>query len=139
MTRDKALENYYFYTGKASDIVGQLGLAAIAVVWVFKVDRAGQPTIPRALFIAAGWAILTLAIDALQYLYGAAAWGIFHRIKERAGQDQPIFGAGTIKLGDDTLLLGQGRDCDCNVYLSPVVSDKARSGGLERVHKAVGQ
>jgi len=86
VTSEKALENYYFYTGKASDIIRQLALAAIAVVWVFKIDRAGQPTVPRALFIAAGWTILTLAIDALQYLYGAAAWGIFHRVKEKAGE-----------------------------------------------------
>lgn len=78
-----ARENYYFYSGKASDVVRQLGLAAIAVVWVFKTEQAGVAVVPEPLLVAAKWAVLALALDFLQYLYGAAAWGILHRVKER--------------------------------------------------------
>lgn len=85
LTPEEALENYYYFTGKASDVIRQLGLAAIALVWLFKVDVAGRPQLPNLLFVAAYWAVVSLALDLLQYLYGAAAWGIFHGIKERAG------------------------------------------------------
>lgn len=83
MEPSEAREIYYFNSGKASDIVRQLGLAAIAIAWVFKTDTAGKPEIPSTLIAAAAWAIVTLSLDALQYLYATAAWGIFHRLKER--------------------------------------------------------
>lgn len=85
LTPEEALENYYYFTGKASDVIRQLGLAAVALVWLFKVDVAGRPQLPEILLVAAQWAVVSLALDLLQYLYGAAAWGIFHGIKERSG------------------------------------------------------
>lgn len=85
VTPDKALENYYYFSGKASDVVRQLGLAAVALVWLFKIDIEGMPQLPALLLTAAVWAASSLALDLLQYLYGAAAWGIFHRIQERKG------------------------------------------------------
>ena len=36
-----AREIYYFYSGKTSDLVRQLGLAGIAVIWLFKYDVQG--------------------------------------------------------------------------------------------------
>src|SRR5438105_11693077 len=83
MTPEKALENYYYFTGKASDVIRRLGLAAVGVVWVFKKDLQGQPTLPILLFSAAQWAVVSLALDLLQYLYGSAAWGILHGFEER--------------------------------------------------------
>jgi len=88
MKPSDAREIYYFNSGKASDIVRQLGLAAIAIAWVFKTDQAGQPSIPQMLFAAAAWAIVTLSLDALQYLYAAAAWGVFHRHKEKKKEEE---------------------------------------------------
>lgn len=83
MTPEQALENYYYFSGKASDVVRQLGLAAVALVWLFKVDIEGKPQLPSLLLTAAAWAVVSLALDLLQYLYGAAAWGIFHGVQER--------------------------------------------------------
>jgi len=40
-----AREIYYFYSGKTSDLVRQLGLAGIAVIWLFKYDAQGIPKI----------------------------------------------------------------------------------------------
>lgn len=70
---------------KLSDVVRQLALAGIAVVWVFKVGVAGQDRVPKELVPTAVAMISALAIDALQYAYAAAAWGIFNRVKERSG------------------------------------------------------
>ena len=44
-----AREFYYFNSGKTSDLVRQLGLAGIAVVWIFKYDVLGVPKIPAPL------------------------------------------------------------------------------------------
>ena len=88
MKPNEAREIYYFNSGKASDIVRQLGLAAIAIAWVFKTDQAGHPVIPRGLIVTAAWAIITLSLDALQYLYATAAWGILQRRKELLRQDE---------------------------------------------------
>lgn len=85
MTPEKALENYYYFSGKASDVVRQLGLAAVALIWLFKIDIGGKPQLPALLLAAAIWAVSSLALDLLHYLYGAAAWGIFHGIQERKG------------------------------------------------------
>ena len=44
-----ARDLYYFYSGKTSDLVRQLGLAAIAVIWIFKFEVGGTPKIPNDL------------------------------------------------------------------------------------------
>jgi hypothetical protein len=78
-----ARAEYNAYSGKASDVARQLAFAAIAVVWIFKTDQAGTPKVPRELIWPASFAIGCLAADVLQYLYGSAAWGYFHRWKEK--------------------------------------------------------
>ena len=83
MTPKEALEAYYYYTGKVSDVIRQLGFAAIGVTWAFKVDVAGRPRLSPRLLSAARLAVASLACDLLQYIYGSAVWGIFHRMKEK--------------------------------------------------------
>lgn len=80
-----ARDNYYFNSGKTSDLVRQLGLAAIAVVWLFKQDVGGIPKIPSALHLPLALVVLGLALDLLQYAVATAIWGIFNRFKERSG------------------------------------------------------
>ncbi len=90
-----AEEEFQYYTQKAGDIGRQLGLAGLAVVWLFHfavADETGSPAIglnesfktPVILFIA------SLGLDALQYLLGALLWGIaFHQDSGgRAYQDK---------------------------------------------------
>ena len=40
-------------------------------------------TIPNELRLAGVLVVISLALDFLQYVYASAAWGIFHRFKEK--------------------------------------------------------
>src|ERR1700747_32122 len=71
-----------FYTGKARDIARALALTAIAVVWFFAaggiehitpVATIHQLRLNTALTWALYTAILSVMLDLLQYLWGAAA------------------------------------------------------------------
>lgn len=84
MNLSDAREKYEYFSGKASEIVRQLGFAGIAIVWIFKVDLRNGPAMPLSLMLAAMLLVLGLTFDLLHYLYGAIAWGVFHRIKERS-------------------------------------------------------
>ena len=85
-----AREFYYFYSGKTSDLVRQLGLAGIAVIWIFKYDVQGIPKIPQALSIPLILIIIGLALDLLQYTIATFIWGIFQRHKEVSGVDENV-------------------------------------------------
>lgn len=80
-----ARELYYFYSGKTSDLVRQLGLAGIAVIWIFKYNVEGVPKIPEALLLPLILIVLGLALDLLQYAVATSIWGIFQRRKELSG------------------------------------------------------
>lgn len=80
-----ALENYYTYSGKASEIVRQLGLAGIAVVWLFKQDNKQFAQIPADLKLPLFLIVIGLACDLLQYAVSTVIWGTYHRHKERSG------------------------------------------------------
>ena len=80
-----ARDNYYFYSGKTSDLVRQLGLAGIAVIWIFKYEVQGVPKIPEALSLPLLLIVLGLAFDLLQYAVATSIWGIFQRHKEVRG------------------------------------------------------
>jgi len=84
-----ALDNYYTYSGKASDVTRQLAFGAIAVVWIFKTERDGALRLPAALLWPAVCTVLALFFDSLQYLYATAAWGIFHRAQEQKLKRDP--------------------------------------------------
>ena len=78
-----ANESYQFYSGKASDISRQLSLAALGIVWIFKVDHAGASTLPHALLLPSLLAVSALTVDLLQYVYGAIVWGWIRRREEK--------------------------------------------------------
>lgn len=82
MNLNDAREHYYAHTGKASDIVRQLGLAGIALVWIFKTDVAGKIVVPQALIPVSILIVAGLAADLLQYVFGSLCWGIFGHIKD---------------------------------------------------------
>jgi hypothetical protein len=83
-----ARDNYYFYSGKTSDLVRQLALAGIAVIWIFKFDVQGIPKIPEALSLPLTLIVLGLSFDLLQYVLATTIWGIFQRKKELSGIDE---------------------------------------------------
>lgn len=80
-----ARDLYYFYSGKTSDLVRQLGLAGIAVIWLFKYEAQGVPKVPEALVLPLILIVLGLALDLLQYAVATCIWGVFHRLKEKSG------------------------------------------------------
>jgi hypothetical protein len=81
---------YDYFSGKASDIVRQLGFAGIAIIWVFKEEVGGEIQIPQLLLWAGLLIILTLAFDLVHYAAGTLVWGAFHRSKERAGVSEEV-------------------------------------------------
>ena len=80
-----ARDYYYFNSGKTSDLTRQLGLAGIAIIWIFKYEVLGVQKVPENLLLPLGLIVVGLALDLLQYAIATGVWGIFHRIKERSG------------------------------------------------------
>lgn len=80
MKISEARDFYYFYTGKTSEIVRQLALAGIAVVWIFK---TGQTQLPSELILPLNLIIGTLILDLLQYFVAATIWGLYSRYQEK--------------------------------------------------------
>ncbi len=83
MSLEKSREHYYFNSGKASDLVRQVGFAAIAVIWLFKIEINGSPRVPDALIAPLCLVVVALAADFLQYAVASAIWGIYLRSKEK--------------------------------------------------------
>ena len=79
-------EAYYAFSGKLSENVRTLALSSVAIVWTFKADdKSGAVLLHPDLYWALLWAMLAMASDLMQYLYGSAAWGIYTWWKERSG------------------------------------------------------
>jgi hypothetical protein len=93
MNLKDARDLYYYYSGKTSDLVRQLGLAGIAVIWLFKYDAQGVPKVPEALALPLILIVLGLALDLLQYAVATSIWGVFQRQKEKSsdGKKDPDF------------------------------------------------
>lgn len=87
MNLSQCKEEYYYFSGKISEINRQLSLAGIAVIWIFyNSDKVCQTEI-KDLVLAGIFIISSLSLDFLQYLYGTIAWGICHRKKEKEIKD----------------------------------------------------
>lgn len=76
-------DDFYAFSGKASDISRQLAFAGIAIIWIFKKDQAGAITIPRELVFPGLFIVLALSFDLLQYCVASVIWRIFYRSKEK--------------------------------------------------------
>ncbi len=68
MTLKEAREAYYEHSGKASDVLRQLGVAGIGVIWVFKAEVHGAMVIPRPLLLPALLLVGGLFLDLLQHV-----------------------------------------------------------------------
>jgi hypothetical protein len=77
-------EIFYFNTGKVSDIIRQIGLAGLAVIWVFRTQApGGGQVIPKQLFLAGTLILLSLSVDLLQYALATIIWERFNKRKEQ--------------------------------------------------------
>lgn len=76
--------DFYAFSAKASDLNRQLGFAAIALIWLFKKDTAGQLSIPPQLLLPGILVVFSLAFDMLHYCVASVIWRCFYRSKEKA-------------------------------------------------------
>ena len=94
MKLSDARQAYYDYSAKLSDISRQLNLAGIAVIWIFKTSTVAGISFSPFLLWPLAFHVCGLALDLLQYAYASAAWGVFHRQREKAGtKESDEFGA----------------------------------------------
>lgn len=83
-------EIFYFNTGKVSDIVRQIGLAGLAVIWVFRTQaQGGGQVIPKQLFLAGTIILLALSVDLFQYALATFIWDRFNTRKEQELRNKP--------------------------------------------------
>jgi hypothetical protein len=82
---DDVKNAYETLSGTASQIIRQLSLAGIGLIWLFNVGTGARPALPHALLQGALFIFLALFFDLLQYLVGTFTWFIYFRKKERAG------------------------------------------------------
>jgi hypothetical protein len=74
---------YYTHSGNASSVARQAAFAGIALIWVFNNKTGSNISLPIQLLWPALFLIIGLGLDMLQYIFAAAIWGSFHRIKEK--------------------------------------------------------
>jgi hypothetical protein len=79
---------YEGLSGKASEIVRQLSLAGIGLVWLFRNGSDKAPLINEELLRASLFIVLALFFDFLQYLAGTIIWFLFFRYKEKHGTSE---------------------------------------------------
>ena len=77
------MEDYYEFSGKASDVARKLAFAGIALIWIFKIETQPTPKIPPDLVLPTALLALTLAFDLLQYVAATCVWGVFQWYHER--------------------------------------------------------
>jgi hypothetical protein len=80
--------DFYAFSGKASDLNRQLAFGAIALIWLFKQDVAGQPgqpTVPHELILPGILVASALVCDVLQYIIASLIWFCYYRWKEFRG------------------------------------------------------
>lgn len=83
MKLSDAKQAYEELSGKASDLVRQLGFAGIALIWLFRSGDDKSPLLEAPLLHAAFFVFLALSFDFLQYLTGATTWYLYFRHKEK--------------------------------------------------------
>ena len=72
---------YYQASGKVSEIVRQLSLAGIAVIWVFRIggENSGGVRYTSDSLWALGLLVAALGADLMQYVYNTLLWGWLNR------------------------------------------------------------
>jgi hypothetical protein len=85
MTLADARDAYEALSGKASDIMRQLGLGGLALIWLFHKDSAKGPVLDDGLLHAALFIFIAIIFDFLQYVVGATIWFRHFRRKEKEG------------------------------------------------------
>jgi hypothetical protein len=79
-----------YFSGKLSEISRQLGLAGIAIIWVFRNVQGTQQAIPLSLVLPGFLLVLSLTLDFLHYFASNTLLEIFTRRAHKAGEEEFI-------------------------------------------------
>jgi hypothetical protein len=71
------------YTGKASNIIRQLILGGVAIIWLFKVSNNEEKSLDKFLIFPLLTLTLALVADLLQYVIGGKTWNKFFIEEEK--------------------------------------------------------
>lgn len=83
MKLEDARNAYEEFSAKASDIVRQISLAGVGLIWIFKSGTGSALSLNPPLLKAALFIFLSLLFDFLQYFVGAIIWFVYFRHKEK--------------------------------------------------------
>lgn len=86
-------KKHYVATKQVSDNVRSLSLAAIGIVWIFKVQTAnGGYQLPAGLYCPVILIFAAMALDFLQSFYSSVAWYMVFRCneKDKVAEDQEL-------------------------------------------------
>lgn len=75
------ISDYDYYTAKTSEIIRNLALAGIAIIWLFRNPDDRETLFADTLLYPLWFLIISLSLDLLQYILGALFWGLFYEYK----------------------------------------------------------
>jgi hypothetical protein len=90
MKLEDARGAYETLSGKASDIVRQISLAGVGLIWIFKSGTGTSLSLEPPLLKAAFFIFLSLMFDFLQYVLGTTIWFVYFRHKEKQGTQEGV-------------------------------------------------
>src|SRR5437016_4246746 len=79
---------YESLSSKASDIIRQISLAGVGIIWIFKSATGTTFSLDPRLVKAALFIFLALLLDFLQYVLGTTIWFIYYRQQEKQGTQE---------------------------------------------------
>jgi hypothetical protein len=85
MKLEDARDAYEALSAKASEIIRQISLAGVGVIWIFKSGSGASFVLDLPLLKAAFLIFLSLLFDLLQYVLGTTIWFLYFRHKEKQG------------------------------------------------------
>ena len=88
MNLKEVWKDYDYYTKTLSTISRQLGFAGLAIIWIFKTEKAGNYEVPAELVWPTILLVGGLAADFFHYLIASEIWRFYARHREKAGSSQ---------------------------------------------------
>jgi hypothetical protein len=92
MKLSKIKEEFYYFSGKTSELARQFALIGYGLIWVLKPAVQSVANLHPLLLHSIVLLTITLCIDILHYLYGSMTWGaiLFYQEKKATSKDPDI-------------------------------------------------
>ncbi len=79
MNLEEIRKSYEELSGSLSSVVRQINFAGIAIVWILVGEKS--ETLPQQLYNACTFLVISIILDALQYLIGTFSWHMCYLFK----------------------------------------------------------